>query len=288
MGFPRKALRGGRAWLAGAVIALGVGGAFTRASALGPNGAARGGLPAGMPAAVDPAARVHRVECFELRGAPDGPVLGTASLHRSDEAGATQLEWQIHFPKDEVDVWHVESFDDLGEQWVWREHAAGGGRSLVLRRHTDRLDVTEWGGRTPRRSTIARDCFFPLELLENLRAGALRSPTVSVFDPLASTVESLRLVSTPVDAAPAGSSEGPEAVASPPAPAASGDARATVRHELLRADGTLFASFTFLGGELVAFRWQRGGLIAVRVPEERVLRHTELVGFRRHAPDARR
>lgn len=217
--------------------------------------------------------REHRLECFELRGEPGGPPLGFASLHRSDEPGATQLEWQILFHDSEgegdIQVWHVETHDGQGRRWVWRERAAEDARSLVVESSDDCLELVEWGQRTALRQqlSVPANSFFPLELCERLREGEPPAADVALLDPLSNSIEQLRLVTLPAEHAPGA----PES-----------ELR---RYELLRADGSLFAAWTFLGKELVGFQWQRDGLVAVRVEAERVVRRTIATGFSRPSPE---
>jgi hypothetical protein len=194
----------------------------------------------------------HRIECFELRAASDGPVVGTATLHRTDAERGTLLEWQIRFDGEDLDVWHAESQDDNGRRWVWRESRARAGRSVIAEAEPGAVSVTEWGRPSVwRRKLPAGDGFtFPLELQERLRRNELASGVFQLFDPLANAVETVRLT---VEQDPS---------------ATDGLRRAA----LVREDGTLAGSYTFHGAELVSFAWQRGGLVAVRAERERVKR----------------
>lgn len=203
----------------------------------------------------DAGANRHRVECFELRSAADGPAVGFASLHRTDALEGTLLEWQISFPNEGLNIFHAESCDDNGQRWVWRESQARRSRSVIAAQSGPALDVTEWGRPRPWRSQfpVSDSGAFPLELEERLRADEMRSGNFALFDPLANEVESVRLV--------VGGSQ----------PNHTEDLR---RAELVRDDGSLAGSWTFHGAELVSFSWQRGGLIAVRVDRDRFAEHT--------------
>ncbi len=191
----------------------------------------------------------RRVECFELRRTPDGPALGFASLHRTDSGANVQLEWQVNFPDAELDIWHVETCEAEARHWTWRERRPRSSRTVNAERVGAAVEVTEWGRPCVWRAVLPSSgpSLFPLELEERLRAGALASDTVALFDPLSNSVETVRIE---VGESESGTAGGPRSV------------------DLVRADGSLAGSWTFLERELVSFRWQRGGLIAVRIDEQ--------------------
>jgi len=213
------------------------------------------GLEAAQGSDTDTSARTQRLECFELRSSAAGPAVGYASLHRTDSERGTMLEWQINFPDDELDIWHTETLDASGARWIWRERQERRSRSVVVERKDAGLNVTEWGRQIVWRRALAADgsSFFPLELEERLRAGEAIPKELAIFDPMGNDIDLLRVVQ---DNGQAGQQD------------------ALRRTDLVRPDGTLAASWTFHGGELLSFAWQRGGLIAVRVAPERFASHT--------------
>jgi hypothetical protein len=208
----------------------------------------------------------HRVECFELRDTADGPPLGFASLHRTDSPEGTLLEWQISFPADGLNIFHAESCDQLGRRWGWRESRPRHSRSVTAEDKGTSVGVTEWGRPSVFRTALPTGdaSTFPLELEERLRLGELNGGCFSLFDPMANSIESVRL----------------ELSTSPPEPV--GDLR---RADLIRDDGSLAGSWTFRGAELVSFAWQRGGLIAVRVDPENFAPHVARASLE-NAPSA--
>ena len=191
----------------------------------------------------------RRVECFELRRTSDGPALGFASLHRTDSGANVQLEWQVNFPEAELDIWHVETCEAEARRWIWRERQPRNSRTVDANRVGPAIEVTEWGRPCVWRAALPTTgpCLFPLELEERLRVGAVASDTIALFDPLSNSVEAVRIE--------VGESE-------------SGTGAQLRTVDLVRADGSLAGSWTFLERELVSFRWQRGGLIAVRIDEQ--------------------
>lgn len=192
---------------------------------------------------------LRRVECFELRRTSDGPALGFASMRRTDSGANVQLEWQVNFPDAELNVWHVETCEAESRRWIWRERQPRNSRTVNAERVGTAVEVTEWGRPCVWRAVLPTfgPCFFPLELEERLRAGAVGSKSIALFDPLSNSVESVRIE---VSESGSGAVAGPRNV------------------DLIRADGSLAGSWTFLERELVSFRWQRGGLIAVRIDEQ--------------------
>jgi len=212
-----------------------------------------------------PSPEASRRECFELRLSPEGAAVGFASLHRTPTPQGPQLEWQIHFPEQELRVWHVETRNDQGARWVWREQQPRRGRTVVAEHAGDRVEVTEWGRECVWRKTLAASgpSCFPLELQELLRRGELAAGELCLFDPLSNEVESVRLVLRPEPRSQ--TTPGPVSIAGEELLAPMNDRHA----ELVRADGSLALGWTFRGEELQSFRWQRGGWIAVRVGVER-------------------
>jgi hypothetical protein len=117
----------------------------------------------------------HRKECFELRSSPNGPSVGFASLQRTDTPLGRQLEWQIQFPEQQLRIWHVETNSPTERRWVWREQQPRRGRSVTAVDDGESLEVTEWGRAFAWRKQMASAApsSFPLELAEQVRAGAL-------------------------------------------------------------------------------------------------------------------
>lgn len=193
-----------------------------------------------------------RVEYFELRTDSAGPAIGTARLLRSDSAAGSELEWQIRFAGDGFEAWQVESRSASGRRCLWRERAERRSRTLVAEEVGGSLELTEWGMPSVFREVVPSEgpIFFPLELSERLRTATLEAKQIALFDPLSNSV-------IPVTVQDGGREQ---------------DTGSGLRQvDLARADGTLAGSWTFLGKELVSFRWQRGGLTAVRVQQPDVV-----------------
>lgn len=194
------------------------------------------------------AATCHRVECFELRAGQSPTVVGYASLHRSDGPDGSLLEWQIHFPADDVSVWHAENRAATEHRWTWRERRTRASRAVAADDRGDALAVTEWGRPTVWRTTLSApgDAHFPLELQERLRADLPVDSHALLFDPLSNDLDAVEVVRCD-------------------APVESGEER---RFELRRTDGSSAGRWSFQGAELIGFEWQAGGLRGQRIDAE--------------------
>jgi hypothetical protein len=207
----------------------------------------------------------HRKECFELRSSPNGPSVGFASLQRTDTPLGRQLEWQIQFPEQQLRIWHVETNSPTERRWVWREQQPRRGRSVTAVDDGESLEVTEWGRAFAWRKQMASAApsSFPLELAEQVRAGALAPGHYALFDPLANAMESVQLVlsTRAIEASAVAEAHPGEALR---------------QADFVREDGSLAASWTFKGSELHSFRWQRGDLYAVRIADESLERSAQV------------
>ena len=199
---------------------------------------------------------VLREEFFVLEALPEDPgpdlervlgrphvearVVGLAALRRRvDEQGRT-LEWDLRFPGEDVRVLHVERIGQLGPSLVWREWQADRGRTITLESSAGGISILEWGGERPVRGELEPGATLPLALLEDLRAGVIRTGSFPVFDPLSRQLAELRVQVSELISA-----------------------RRLV--QLRRPDGSSAGTYLFEGADLVAFQWQAGHLRARRI-----------------------
>jgi hypothetical protein len=212
-----------------------------------------------------------RVERFVLerttldaRGHTAVDVVGFVERRRLVAEKGVQLECDVRFlrspnaegARESQRLSHVECQSPTGPRCLWRELGRAGGRSVAAEWSRDgrALDVVEWGIGGTQRGTLvgARSVVMPLFLAELVREGKLASGSVTVFDPLARTLEPISVRTI----------YGPES--------------ASRVVELTRADGTLFQRWTFAGVELTSFQWQEGNLVARRVEREEYERELAL------------
>jgi hypothetical protein len=113
------------------------------------------------------------------------------------------------------------------------------------------LDVVEWGRSQGVRTTLPAPggAVLPLYLLELVRHGDIEEGSFPCVDPLARSIERVRLATT------FGAHECDDEAF---------DVERTV--ELVADDGVATGVYTFRGDELVGWRWQHGGLSARRIP----------------------
>jgi len=212
-----------------------------------------------------------------LAPSPHAEPLGLVSWRLREDGEGREIELDVRFLEEAQRVLHVEHLQARGAKLVWRELRAAGGRSLLGEwdEKTGALRVIEWGGPTAvRESLVASEgAVLPLYLLELARAGEVEGGRLEVFDPLARSLEGLRVVQrfgarrAPVEAAEATSAE---------------DRGFLLQRmvELVRDDGTLAGSYLFSGDELLAFRWQAGGPRARRIPPEEYRERLERLNAR--------
>jgi len=131
----------------------------------------------------------------------------------------------------------------------------------------------EWSAAGKQHGTLVASggASMPLYLAELLRHGHITAGAVTGFDPLARTLEPLRvrtvwLVGPDPTVAEAASSAMAAARATD-APLVTDAPREARTVELLRADGTLAARYRFEGVALVGFQWQEGRMSARAVDE---------------------
>jgi hypothetical protein len=203
---------------------------------------------------------VERVECFALE--LDTPVegrsahVGFAKLTRTEVGDETLLEWDLHFVEEDVRVLHVERVGLAGAKLVWREMTAGRGRTVLAELASDSatLRVIDWASVREREDVhVVSGALLPLGCLELVRRGELCDGVQPVFDPLSRALEPLS-TETRYEGAPV---------------AGESDAWKLEREvEASRTDGTRAWSARFSGDELLAYRWQSGGLVARRIAAE--------------------
>ncbi len=203
-------------------------------------------------------------------------ILGVARWVR-DRGARVEVEHEL-FGID-TRVLHVERRpEDAGgeraPELVWRELRRRSGRTVSLVRDpaSGGWTSTEWNGgsRAVRRTlTAGEGARLPLELVEACRAGTAPA-SARVFDPLGHRIEELAI-----------------------------ERRQALVHGVpwtrvlwTRDDGTLAGEWWFAGAELVAYRYQRGGPVALRVPAAelervRAARHAQVAAAEAAASAAR-
>lgn len=184
-------------------------------------------------------------------------VTGTLRLGASEQGGKRILESETRFAREArgepvVRVFEVEELLPGRAALTWREVSPGSGRTVSAEWNgqSNGLEVYECGAGAPlrERQISVEGALFPLYLQELVRTGRLASGSVPCFDPLARAIERLTLRTTYAwDAEPA--DERTRSVA------------------IERTDGTLWASYRFVGTRLVGLEWQSGGARARAVDE---------------------
>ncbi len=193
-----------------------------------------------------------RRECFALffEGDPVGIASSTFRARENGGAGRASAELRFELWQIRTRVHHVESVTPRGPRLVWRELRERSGRTVRVDWSEDgkRLVQVDWSGAEAVRgeSTPESGALLPLFLVASVRDGAFPTGRFDVYDAPSGRVEELRVsvLRCPLAGAPGLSMR---------------------RLELLRADGTLAGDYLFLGRELVAFRVQEGGPVALRV-----------------------
>lgn len=178
-------------------------------------------------------------------------VLGLARMRQRTEGGELQLEVEYDDFLGDLRLHAVERLGERGSRLIFRELAAGRGRTLRAEWSRDgvSLETAEWdrGGRRARSASLEEGGVLPQYLLELARTGRALSGRFQVFDPLAGGLESQEL-STCYES---GAEEQLQRVV-----------------RLVRSDGTLAGEYRFTGEALTAFRLQNGRIAARAVSEE--------------------
>ncbi len=194
-----------------------------------------------------------RHEYFELRqdGAYVGRVVSTVGMR----GGSLRAEMQLDLGPIATRVHHVERITTRGPRLVWREMRERSGRTVMAEWSEDGerlIDIAWNGGDAVRRETTPpAGALLPLFLVDSVRSGGFPSGAFDVFLPTSGSVEELQV-----------------RVESLPGAAVGKGLLSLRRLALCRADGTLAGEYLFAAGELLAFRVQDGGPVAVRVSHE--------------------
>lgn len=178
-------------------------------------------------------------------------VLGAARMRQRLAGGELQLEVEYDYFLEDLRLYAVERLGERGSRLIFREMAAGRGRTLRAEWSRDgvSLETAEWdrGGRRARSASLEEGGVLPQYLLELARSGRALSGRFRVFDPLSGGLESQEL-STSYES---GAEEQLQRVV-----------------RLVRSDGTLAGEYRFTGDALTAFRLQNGRIVARAVSEE--------------------
>jgi hypothetical protein len=184
-------------------------------------------------------------------------LVGTLRLGSSEQGAKRILESEARFAREargesNVRVFEVEELLAGRAALTWREVSPGSGRTLSAEWNgqSNGLEIYECGAGSPlrERQISVEGALFPLYLQELVRTGRITSGSVPCFDPLARTIERLTIQTAyEWDAEHAG------------------ERARTVAIE--RTDGTSWASYRFVGTQLVALTWQAGGARARLVGE---------------------
>ncbi|MCB9905625.1 MAG: hypothetical protein H6831_14560 [Planctomycetes bacterium] len=178
-------------------------------------------------------------------------VLGLARMRQRLEGDELQLEVEYDYFLEDLRLYAVERLGERASRLVFREMAAGRGRTLRAEWSRDgvSLETAEWdrGGRRARTASLEEGGVLPQYLLELARSGRALSGYFRVFDPLSGGLEAQEL-STSYES---GAEEQLQRVV-----------------RLVRSDGTLAGEYRFTGEALTAFRLQNGRIAAHAVSEE--------------------
>lgn len=187
-----------------------------------------------------------RREHFELlRG---GERIGLARATVGARPSALRAELSFDLWPIRTRVHHVERLGPRGPRLVWREVRERSGRTVLVEWSEDgeRLVHVDWsGGDALRRESVpASGAVLPLFLVASVRSGDFPSGRFDVYDAPSGAVEELVVHTRRFALLPGG----------PP----------TARRLVLsHVDGTLAGEYLFLGPELIAFRMQEDGPVAV-------------------------
>jgi hypothetical protein len=178
-------------------------------------------------------------------------VLGLARLRQRHEGPELRLEMELDYMLEDLRLYAVERLGERASRLIYREMAAGRGRTLRAEWSRDgaSLETAEWdrGGRRARSASLEDGGVLPQYLLELARGGSVLSGRFLVFDPLTGGLESQELATT----YETGAEEQLQRVV-----------------RLVRSDGTLAGEYRFSGDALTAFRLQNGRIEARAVSEE--------------------
>ena len=176
--------------------------------------------------------------------------IGLVEIRRDRIGGAPQLEVQIDYPFENIQVLAVECLDPRSPRMVWREVSDGAGRTVMAEwtARSEELRVREWGidGSLRETKQTRAGAVMPQYLLELIRSGQVTAGGFEVFAPLSHDLERWTLVTSYRRERAAGTTYLRQA-------------------ELRREDGTLAGRYVFRGEDLVEFQLQEGGAVARRM-----------------------
>jgi hypothetical protein len=209
-----------------------------------------------------------RREHFELRRG--GELVGVVASLFGEGQGRAERDLRAELRFDlwsiQTRVHHVETRTPRGPRLVWREQRQRSGRTVLFEwsEDGDRLVQVDWGGGDGlrRESPAETGALLPLFLVASVRAGAFPRGRFDVVDPPSGSVAELAVHVRRV----------------PWIPGSGLSARCLV---LRRTDGSLAGQYLFLGKELIGFRFQEGGPVALRVSSMRFREHEAAEAERR-------
>jgi hypothetical protein len=196
-------------------------------------------MPAGLGTASEALAEAARAR-----------QLGLVEIRRDSFSGSPQLEVEIDYPFENLQVLAVECLDPRSPRLVWREVSDGAGRTLMAEwtARNEELRVREWGidGSLRETKQTRSGAVMPQYLLELIRSGAVTSGSFEVFAPLSHALEHWTLKTSYRRERAAATTYLRQA-------------------ELRRDDGTLAGRYVYRGEDLLEFQWQEGGAVARRL-----------------------
>ena len=188
------------------------------------------------------------VQHFRLERAgarEDEPPVGLARyIAGPDSEGGLRVELELQYLAGRVTVIHTEQVSPARRRLVFREVREHGGRTLFLEGASGAgFSGYELGGPDVQRREVA-DCVLPLSIIETARTGGTLPDEADALDPLAASVEPLRILQRSEER------EGERVL------------------EARRADGSLRWRLRVLAGELRELRFQERGPLALPVTGE--------------------
>ena len=179
----------------------------------------------------------------------DRDTLGVAAVHVGAEKDSMRTEMRLDYFPIKTRVMHVERQTPTGPRLIWRETRPRSGRTVMVDWGPDGESLTsvDWSGRDARRQEELPEvgALLPLYLINHVREGQFLGGRFDIFNPISNRVEEWTASVKRVALLPTSPNR----------------ARRLV---LTRADGSLSGEYIFVGKELILFRLQRGGPVAVR------------------------
>ena len=188
-----------------------------------------------------------RHEYFKLHSRLDD--LGVAAVHVGATGDAMRAEMRIDYFPIKTRVLHVEMQTDAGPRLIWRETRLRSGRTVMVDwgPEGESLSSVDWSGGDGVRYEKQPEsgALLPLYLVDHVREGQFLGGRFDIFNPVSNRVEewtaSVKRIAL--------------------LPTAPHLARRLV---LRRRGGSLAGEYIFIGKELVLYRLQSGGPVAIR------------------------